>query len=146
MTDTYARAYVEILEIINNMEQYYKDKIPVKLIKFFEENKDINYQYNIDKINENQNMTFSQKTIDLLAMLQLKYLANEDEKKILKDALKKNEIKYETEMRRKYNSDNLFKNKNLNITKDSYESENSNTEFVKVKDKNLLLRIFDIFG
>lgn len=32
------------------------------------------------------------------------------------------------------------------ITKDSYESENSNTEFVKVKDKNLLLRIFDIFG
>lgn len=146
MTDTYARAYVEILEIINNMEQYYKDKIPVKLIKFFEENKDINYQYNIDKINENQNMTFSQKTIDLLAMLQLKYLANEDEKKILKDALKKNEIKYETEMRRKYNSDNLFKDKNPNITKDSYESENSNTEFVKVKDKNLLLRIFDIFG
>ena len=64
------------------MYQHYKDKIPVKLIKFFEENKDSNYKYNIDKINENQNMAFSQKTIDLLAMLQLKYLATEEEKEL----------------------------------------------------------------
>lgn len=119
MTDTYAQAYAEILEIIKNMEQHYKDKIPVKLIEFFEENKDSNYQYNIDKINENQNMAFSQKTIDLLAMLQLKYLATEEEKELLKDALDKNDIKYQTEMREKYNTDNLFRNKNNQINQDT---------------------------
>lgn len=105
MIDTYAQAYSEILEVIKNMEQPYKDKIPVKLINFFEENKDSNYQYNI-----NQNIAFSQKTIDLLAMLQLQYLANEEEKKLLKNNLAKNDIKYQTEMRKKYNLDNLFKN------------------------------------
>jgi len=119
MTDTYAQAYVEILEIIKNMEQHYKDKIPVKLIEFFEENKDSNYQYNIDKINENHNIEFSQKTIDLLAMLQLKYLATEEEKELLKDALDKNDIKYQTEMKEKYNPDNLFKNKNNQINQDT---------------------------
>ncbi len=143
MTDTYAQAYVEILEIINNMEQHYKDKIPVKLIEFFEENKDSNYQYNVDKINENQNMAFSQKTIDLLAMLQLKYLANEEEKELLKDTLDKNDIKYQTEMRRKYNPDNLFKNKNLDISKNNFENENDNTALVEIKEKGLLQRIFD---
>ena len=143
MTDTYAQAYAEILEIINNMEQHYKDKIPVKLIEFFEENKDSNYQYNIDKINENQNIAFSQKTIDLLAMLQLKYLANEEEKELLKDTLDKNDIKYQTEMRRKYNPDNLFKNKNSDISKNNFENENDNTALVEVKEKSLLQRIFD---
>ena len=43
--DTYAKAYVEILEIIKHMEQKYRDKIPIKLLKFFEENKDSSYEY-----------------------------------------------------------------------------------------------------
>ena len=111
MTDTYAQAYVEILEIIRNMEQHYKDKIPAKLIEFFEENKDSNYQYNIDESIVNQNMAFSQKTIDLLAMLELKYLATETEKELLQDALNKNEIKYQEELREKYNPNNIFKEK-----------------------------------
>ena len=112
MANTYAQAYTEILEIIKNMEQQYKDKIPTKLIDFFEKNKDSSYKYNINEINENQNMAFSQKTIDLLAMLELKYLANETEKELLKDALDKNDIKYQTKLREKYNSDNLFKDRN----------------------------------
>ena len=115
MTDTYAQAYAEILEIIRNMEQHYKDKIPAKLIEFFEKNKDSNYQYNIDVLNENQNTAFSQKTIDLLAMIELKYLATEEEKKLLNDALEKNEIKYQTELRDKYNPDNLFKNEETEV-------------------------------
>ena len=97
----------------------------------------------IDKINENQNIAFSQKTIDLLAMLQLKYLANEEEKELLKDTLDKNDIKYQTEMRRKYNPDNLFKNKNSDISKNNFENENDNTALVEVKEKSLLQRIFD---
>lgn len=109
--DTYAKAYVEILEIIKHMEQKYREKIPVKLIEFFEENKDDSYCYDLSKVTENQSKVFSQKTIDLLAMLELKYLANETERKILEDALKENDKIYQTELREKYNPDNLFKNK-----------------------------------
>jgi hypothetical protein len=142
MTDTYAQAYAEILEIIKNMEQHYQDKIPVKLIEFFEGNKDSNYQYNTDKINENQNMAFSQKTIDLLAMLQLKYLATEEEKELLKDTLDKNDIKYQTEMREKYNPDNLFKNKNNSseIIQDNISTE---AAIVEYKEKSFIQKLFD---
>lgn len=122
MTNTYAQAYAEILEIIGNMEQHYKDKIPAELIEFFEENKDSNYQYNIDESNENQSMAFSQKTIDLLAMLELKYLATETEKELLKNALDKNDIKYQTELRDKYNPDNLFKNKEIKTKTEETEN------------------------
>ncbi len=109
--DTYAKAYVEILEIIKNMEQKYRDKIPTKLVKFFEENKDSSYEYNLSQIKEEQKEIFSQKTIELLAMLELKYLANEKEKELLKDALEKNDKIYQKELREKYNPDDIFKSK-----------------------------------
>lgn len=134
MTNTYAQAYAEILEIIGNMEQHYKDKIPAKLIEFFEENKDSNYQYNIDESNENQNMAFSQKTIDLLAMLELKYLATETEKELLKDALDKNDIKYQTELRDKYNPDKLFKNKETRVENSVSMVEYKESIFTKIKN------------
>lgn len=143
MTDTYAQAYVEILEIIRNMEQHYKEKIPAKLIEFFEENKDSNYQYNIDESNENQNMSFSQKTIDLLAMLELKYLATETEKELLKDALDKNDIKYQTELRNKYNPDNLFKSKEAKIeTAENSVSMVEYKESIFTRIKNWFKRTF----
>ena len=143
MTDTYAQAYVEILDIISNMEQHYKDKIPAKLIKFFEENKDSNYKFNIDGSNEGKNMAFSQKTIDLLAMIELKYLATETEKEILKDALDKNDIKYQTELRNKYNPDNLFKSKQTKV--ETVENSVAMVEYkesVFTKIKNWFKRTF----
>ena len=109
MTDTYARAYVEILEIIGKMDQDYKSRIPTKVIEFFETNKDTNYRYDIDEMKENGNMAFSQKTIDLLAMLELKYLSTEEEKELLNRALEKNEIEYQKTIHEKYNPNSIFK-------------------------------------
>ena len=143
MSNTYAQAYTEILEIIKNMEQHYKEKIPTKLIDFFEKNKDSSYKYNINEINENQNMAFSQKTIDLLAMLELKYLANETEKELLKDALDKNDIKYQTKLRKKYNPDNLFKNKRTKV--ETVENSVAMVEYkesIFTKIKNWIKRNF----
>ena len=49
-TDSYARAYVEILEIINHMEEKYKKKIPYKLLDFFEKNKASDYNFQLNEI------------------------------------------------------------------------------------------------
>ena len=113
MTDTYEKAYVEILEIIKKLEQQNKDKIPTELIDFFETNKDSNYIFSLDNINSNQRISFSQKTINLLAMIELKYLADDNEKKILEKALIENEKKYQEELRQKYNPDKIFKDKEI---------------------------------
>lgn len=122
-SDTYATAYVEILEIIKHMEQKYRDKIPTRLITFFEKNKDSNYKFEFNNIDENANEIFSQKTIDLLAMLQLKYLATESEKEILNKLLEDNDKKFQAELREKYSSDNLFINKQINIKTEEKEND-----------------------
>lgn len=132
--DTYAKAYVEILEIIKHMEQKYRDKIPIKLLKFFEENKDSSYEYDLNEIKEKQNEIFSQKTIELLAMLELKYLANETEKELLKEALEENDKIYQAELREKYNPDTLFKNKVETLENSVAMVEHKKSIFTKIKN------------
>lgn len=107
----YSRAYVEILEIIKCMEPKYRERIPVKLLRFFEENKDKNYKYDLNAIRESGGEVFSQETINLLAMLELKYLADETEKKVLKEALEENNKIKKDETIINNNLENLFKSK-----------------------------------
>ena len=40
-------AYAEIIEILNNIEEKYKEKLPNKLIDFFKENSAKNYEEHI---------------------------------------------------------------------------------------------------
>lgn len=113
ITNTYTKAYVEILEIINYMGQEYKKKIPSKLLNFFEENKDLDYEYNLECLNEST--FFLKETLIILALIEQKYWATEKEREILDKALKENEKKYQEDLREKYNPDNLFSNRNIKI-------------------------------
>ena len=117
MTDSYAKAYVQILEIIKHMGDEYINKIPKKLMDFFEENKDKNYTFKLAEQKENTEQIFSKETLGLLAMIESKYWATPEEKEILDKALAENEKKYQAEMREKYNPDNVFKNKETKVEK-----------------------------
>ena len=108
-TNSYAKAYTEILEIINYMGERYRSKTPPKLLKFCEENKDNNYIYKITEINESVTQKFSKETLGLLTLMEYKYWASNSEKELLKKSLTENERKYQEELRKKYNPDNLFK-------------------------------------
>ena len=110
-TNPYAKAYTEILEIINFMGDRYRKKTPQKLLDFFEENKDKNYIYKINEINDDVTRNFSKETLGLLSLMEYKYWASDSEKELLKKSLIENEKKYQEELRKKYNPDNLFKNK-----------------------------------
>ena len=106
-----AKAYVEILEIINYMEPECVNKIPKGLIEFFERQKDKNYEYHFDEEKDFSEQKISEETGGLLAMLALNYIANEENKEKIKEILIKNEEEYQKELREKYNPDNLFKDK-----------------------------------
>ncbi len=110
-TGSYAKAYVEILEIINYMGKEYKEKVPPKLLKHFEENRDPNYVYKFGDTQMGNNQIFSTETIGLLSMLEYRYWANDDEKKALKESLEKNEKNYQDCVNEKYNPKNIFGNK-----------------------------------
>ncbi len=105
-------AYAEVISIIDLLDDELKNKIPNKLRDFFENNKNQNYQVNIDSSISLEQQNLLPETVDILAMLKLNYwCVNEEEKKELMNLLNENEKNYQKELEEKYNIDNLFKNK-----------------------------------
>lgn len=145
MTDSYAMAYAEILEIINHIGEDYKKKIPTKLLNFFEENKDVNYKYQSTKTINNG--VFLDETIALLSMLESKYWATPEEKVILEKALKDNEIEYQNQLKEKYNQDFLFKKKKQ--VKNNEEAMRQEVKMIEYKEsilKRFINKIKEIFS
>ena len=106
MENNLKKAYSEIYEILNLMEEEYVIKVPQKLRDLFKKEKDDNFfvNINIDKPLENQNL--QKDTLTILAVLYINYWSESDEEKqelikLFRDVDKRNEELYST--------DNLFK-------------------------------------
>ena len=94
MTNEQMKSYTEILTIINNMELQYKEKVPKKLIDFFERNKLKEYVFYIDFTKPLKEQKFSEKTLPLLAMINLNYWCeSKEEKQALLDLYNENDRK-----------------------------------------------------
>lgn len=106
-------AYKQVITILDNMEPEYKEKIPKKLVKLFEENSDENYEFHLDLTRPLKEQELNSKTLVLLAMLNLNYWCEtEEEKQELIKHYTENERKYQEELRKKYNTDNIFQKNN----------------------------------
>ena len=110
MTKERREAYVEVLEVLNNMDSKYIEKIPKKLIEFFINNRSKEYKFHLKENTPLEEQHLKEITINVLAMLNLNYWCESEEHK--NNLLKKyydNEIKYQKKLKEKYNMDNLFK-------------------------------------
>ena len=88
------------------------------------------------------------KTIAILAMLNLNYWCeDEKEKQNLIQMYSENDRKREEELREKYNLDNLFKKKDIEIEEVTENTESK--KFIEYKKENffkvILRKIFSIF-
>lgn len=135
----YSEAIVEVLDILNHSDDYIKEKIPKKLIKFWERNKSTTYKPNLDHSKSINEMNLKKKTKSIIAMIYLNYLCNDTERDNIKLILRENEEKYQKELREKYNTDNLFKNKKTETVK----VKETTQEIVEYKESNFLQRILD---
>ena len=135
-------AYAEIIEILDNLEVQYKEKIPNKLIDFFKDNSAKDYQNHIVNNISLSEQKLQKETLDILAMLTLNYWCNsEEEKTELMSMYSDNELKYQEELREKYNPDNLFKNRTKiqeNIGENTEEKQ-----LVVIDDKPWYKKIFE---
>lgn len=110
------QAYSEIDTFIELLDEYSKNKIPQKLRKFFKMEKDKEYIKNINPNIPIKEQNLKKETLALIAMLNLQYWCeDENEKQRLKAIYAENEIRYQDELREKYNPDNLFKNKQKEV-------------------------------
>lgn len=129
----YSEAIVEVLDILDNSEDSIVEKIPKKLMEFWQKNKSTTYKPNLDHSKSLKEMELKSKTKSLITMIYLNYLCDASEKDKIKSILKKNEEEYQQELKEKYNTDNIFKKDVLDDVVKENVSE-SNVQIAEYKD------------
>ena len=140
-------AYKQVITILDNMEPEYKEKIPKKLVKLFEENSAENYEFHLDLTRPLKEQELNSKTLALLAMLNLNYWCEtEEEKQELIKHYTENERKYQEKLRKKYNTDNIFqKNNRENKQEKTTEEQVALVEHKESVIRKLINKIKSIF-
>ena len=111
VSQEYGIAFYETLEILKHTKKEDVDKIPNKFLEFLKNNASENYDLTLDFDKSLSEMNLSTKTIGILSIIIKKYWCNDEERKKFEIRLQENEIKYQDELREKYNTNSLFKKK-----------------------------------
>ena len=128
MTNTYTRAYTEVLEILNHFSREEYDKIPNEKIEFYRNNMDKEYDYRINPKVDLSKQNISKEANAILISLFRDYFATKKQKSTLENLLNQNQLKAEKEKAEKYNYDNMFKDK-LYMWKETTEDNVSIIEY-----------------
>lgn len=75
------QAYAEVDFIIHNMNEKYINMLPKKMLDFFKEAKDPNYEVLIDPQKPLYNQSLKDYTFDLLNILNLNYWCKDEDRK-----------------------------------------------------------------
>ena len=101
-------AYVEVLEILDNMDTYYKEKVPLNIIRHFKDNASKEYKFNIDLFKPLEEQKLKDITKNVLAMLNLNYWCEtEEEKKEWAEIYARNQ-KNQEKLKEKYDLNDVF--------------------------------------
>ena len=77
------QAYTEIVNFIELLDEYNRNKIPKKLMEFFKVEKDNNYTKVIDPKIPIKEQNLKKETLALIAMLNLQYWCEDEEETLL---------------------------------------------------------------
>lgn len=135
MNERYRRAYVEVLEIINNFSEEEYNKIPKEKIEFYESNKDKDYKFTFDPSKDLNEQNVSKEAKAIIVTLFRDYFATEEQKEKLKQILQENEQKANQEKEKQYNPDNMF------TSEEADKEENKETAMI-VRNENIFTKIW----
>jgi hypothetical protein len=139
VTNEFAEASAEIIEILEYMPIEYVEKIPTKLIEFFNEVKKEEYEFKFDLNKQLDEQKLNPKTKTLLTIIYRNYWCNEEERAELDKILIENDEKYEEELRKKYDID-IFKRKEK---QENYADADKTMQMIKYK-KSIFRKILNI--
>lgn len=98
----------EVLEILENVDNVFINKLPKKLQEFLKQNQSTSYIPNLDYTKNLKELNLRSETKDLLSIMYLNYWSTEKEKSDYVKLLNKNKDKYQEHIQKKYNPNNLF--------------------------------------
>jgi len=126
---------VEVNEVLLQLPKEEYNKIPEEVILNIRNKMDKDYVWKYDKSKELSDQGLPKDTIAILAYINLEYLLNEEQNKLMNEIYRNNEIKMQKELQEKYNPDNIFKNK-----KEETVEENTNLP-VEIKEENFFNKL-----
>lgn len=88
----HAKCLTQLNEVINHLGSEYFEKIPQDVKNAIAEQMDKNYIWKYDETKELYEQELDRKTIAMLACLNMDYLLNEEQKKLMEEYHKLNEI------------------------------------------------------
>lgn len=136
-------AYAEVLEVLDNMDEIYVSKIPPKFISFLKENASKNYQKHIVTTKELEDQNLDVQTLNILALINLKYwVESEEHKQELLAQYKENEKKKMEKLSEHFDSSSIF-DKTKDINNNTMNIEKSNN--LPIEKKSIFRKIVDYF-
>lgn len=123
----YSNALYQINEIIKYITPNLKARIPKKFISYFENNGSKDYNWKIDESIPLEKQNLLPTTKEILTLLYKDYICDDIERAELEKTLSDNEIKYQEQLREKYNPDNIFNDNTKEVVDTVRENENTPT-------------------
>lgn len=116
VTLQFRQAITKVLDILEHIDKSYTDKIPEKFKNFLKENRLATYEPKLDHSKKLNQMKLNKDTKNILGIIYSKYWCDKSQRTEFMTKIKLNEIVYQKELRKKYNSDKIFKKKHIQYT------------------------------
>ena len=143
MEETKVKTLSEMYCILKYFPKAYIEKIPPKILELINHFSDSKYYIDIDTEKTLDEQNISEETKNMLIVFKYNYWSTEGEKQMIYDKLDENEMKYQQELREKFNYENIFKNKSTQVN-----VAEKNVAMIEYKEpifKSILNRIKSIF-
>ena len=136
----YSKCLVQVDEILNYLNPEELKKIPENVRKTIKDDKDKNYEWKYDEGKKLEEQNLNRKSIAILSYLNMEYLLNDEQRKLMEQIHRVNEQKQEEEKRKQYNPENIFENKsNIKEDKTVQVASNESTSKESKESKNLAM-------
>ena len=108
----YEKCLVEVDEVLNHLSKEELNKIPEDVLKGIKKHKDKEYMWKYDESKRLEEQRFDRNTIVILSYINMEYLLSKEQKDLMEKLHELNEQNFANEIQEKYDSKDLFKNKN----------------------------------
>ncbi len=138
VSSEYSKSISEVLDILKHTNKDDVDKISPQFMKFLVENANKEHIPKLDHTKRIKDMGLNEKTIGILSIINTKFWCTPEQKEIFNDKLKENQKIYEEELRKKYNPNNLFKDRKIKVENNVEDSvamvEHKESIFSEIKN------------
>ncbi len=139
----YTKVFSEMYEIEKYLPAEFKRKLPSKLVKLIEDNRDTSYEFKYDFSKSLTEQDISEETKDFLTSLYLMYYCDQEKKEEILSCMKKNSIENEKRLREKYSAENIFnktENTAENEAKIGDEVSNESSDNIATEENNITIK------